>query len=511
MSWEHALLNPLYRNRGGVPEPVADFSVDDTAPNNIQVVQFADLSENATEWLWNFGDGTSTEQNPTHTYTAAGTYTVSLTVTNAAGEDTATKVDYITVSEATFAERMLALPGLIAYWPLAETTGTVADNAEGSATRDGTYKNAPTLAGTPFPVGDNVVSLDGSNDCVDIYGIAPAFNGTEGWAIVWFLDPAPGTPVNDYLLYLFTDGNNQVFLAKDATTGSQYKLFYRAGGGTTKTTQLYSSSTNWHMMALSWSQSNNQVLWWMDGVLASTLTASGTWAGALAAANAVIMAASNTGGLAFAGSAGHCAIGAGQLLTSTLVEQVYRSVVPNVSEIAFAGDSKMGGGIWADLLVGLTTNATGNFWRTNPRPFASSGWTAALLHTYLDANIGAASGNPSIACINIGVNNAALALPPEADWKADLVGIVDAFRGKWPTIDVYISKIWDRRDPVDCATLNTWIDDVIATQAYIHAGPDESVWLENGDDGITYTSDGTHYNAAGQVEAANQWKAALGY
>ena len=40
-------------------------------------------------WSWSFGDGgTSTAQNPSHTYTAAGTYTVTLTASNAYGNDT---------------------------------------------------------------------------------------------------------------------------------------------------------------------------------------------------------------------------------------------------------------------------------------------------------------------------------------------------------------------------------------------------------------------------------------
>lgn len=52
-------------------------------------------------WLWSFGDGgSSTQQNPIHTYTTSGIYTVSLMVTNQ-NDQTATLVrpDYITVIE----------------------------------------------------------------------------------------------------------------------------------------------------------------------------------------------------------------------------------------------------------------------------------------------------------------------------------------------------------------------------------------------------------------------------
>ena len=43
-------------------------------------VCFTDLSTNIpTGWFWDFGDSnTSSQQNPCHTYTADGTYTVSL-------------------------------------------------------------------------------------------------------------------------------------------------------------------------------------------------------------------------------------------------------------------------------------------------------------------------------------------------------------------------------------------------------------------------------------------------
>ncbi len=54
------------------------------------VVLFTDQTTNMpTQWLWNFGDGTTSGfQNPYHAYTQPGTYSVLLTVTNAYGSDT---------------------------------------------------------------------------------------------------------------------------------------------------------------------------------------------------------------------------------------------------------------------------------------------------------------------------------------------------------------------------------------------------------------------------------------
>jgi PKD repeat protein len=62
--------------------PVVDFSAD----NSTGSVQFTDLSQNATSWSWDFGDGeTSTDESPLHTYSAAGNYTVTLTASNENG------------------------------------------------------------------------------------------------------------------------------------------------------------------------------------------------------------------------------------------------------------------------------------------------------------------------------------------------------------------------------------------------------------------------------------------
>jgi PKD repeat protein len=88
---------------GGCQAPVADFSASATTITEGDSVTFTDLSTNSPNaWDWVFAGGTpgtSTLQNPTVTYYTAGTYTVTLTATNACGSDAETKTNYITVEE----------------------------------------------------------------------------------------------------------------------------------------------------------------------------------------------------------------------------------------------------------------------------------------------------------------------------------------------------------------------------------------------------------------------------
>ncbi len=69
------------------PKPVADFSFDVTD----MVVSFTNASTDASTYLWDFGDGsTSTDENPTHTYADFGSYTVTLTSKGSGGTNTVT-------------------------------------------------------------------------------------------------------------------------------------------------------------------------------------------------------------------------------------------------------------------------------------------------------------------------------------------------------------------------------------------------------------------------------------
>jgi PKD repeat protein len=83
---------------GGNQSPSADFT---TLVNEL-LVEFADQSSDAdgtiVAWSWDFGgDGSSTLQNPAHTFSDAGTYNVTLTVTDDMGS-TGTISRQITVS-----------------------------------------------------------------------------------------------------------------------------------------------------------------------------------------------------------------------------------------------------------------------------------------------------------------------------------------------------------------------------------------------------------------------------
>jgi PGF-pre-PGF domain-containing protein len=96
--------------------PVANFMANVTSGTVPLTVSFTDQSLYATGWLWDFGDESTLDtQNSTHTYTNAGNYTVSLTATNAAGSNTSTKVDYITVTEVPVATTVNASYTSVTY------------------------------------------------------------------------------------------------------------------------------------------------------------------------------------------------------------------------------------------------------------------------------------------------------------------------------------------------------------------------------------------------------------
>lgn len=78
--------------------PQASFSASATQVVAPATVSFTNASagDDLQIYYWNFGDGeTSIEQNPSHKYTTAGDYAVTLTVTSPTGSDTASQVIHV--------------------------------------------------------------------------------------------------------------------------------------------------------------------------------------------------------------------------------------------------------------------------------------------------------------------------------------------------------------------------------------------------------------------------------
>ena len=91
----------VYTYSIGAPETPfnASFSTNVTIGEPPLVVGFEDTSLGEPEgWFWDFGDGqNSTEENPVHTYTEPGRYTVTLWIHDLANRDAIQKVGLISV------------------------------------------------------------------------------------------------------------------------------------------------------------------------------------------------------------------------------------------------------------------------------------------------------------------------------------------------------------------------------------------------------------------------------
>lgn len=94
-------LTGSYTTSGGNTPPVANFSVSTSGLTASFTDSSTDSNGTIASRAWDFGDGTtSTAANPTKTYSAAGTYTVSLTVTDNQGATNSSSRS-VTVSSTT--------------------------------------------------------------------------------------------------------------------------------------------------------------------------------------------------------------------------------------------------------------------------------------------------------------------------------------------------------------------------------------------------------------------------
>jgi len=150
-------------------QPQAIYSVDKTESCFGSIISFTDQSTAAnstiTQWLWNFGDGTtSTIQNPTKTYSSPGTYNITLNVNSAAGCASSIATGALIINPLPAANFTTSLP---------------ACETRGISFTDGSTPNAGNLVKWTWDYGDGTNAvLNNQNPFIHNYNTAGNYNAT---------------------------------------------------------------------------------------------------------------------------------------------------------------------------------------------------------------------------------------------------------------------------------------------------------------------------------------------
>jgi PKD repeat protein len=205
------------------------------------MVLFVDLSTgNPTRWLWDFGDGySSTAENPIHTYTDRGKFTVTLTVSDSFGRSkTLVKENYIIVHPLSLHAQFVASPdkgvapltvrftdqsegAMIWLWDFGDqSSGSMIPNPTHTYNEAGTYQAKLTVSNGLSESDSALMSIE----VLKPGEITANFMATPQFGIaplaVSFSDKSTGDPVG--WLWDFGDGVSD-------TTKSPTHTYVRAG------------------------------------------------------------------------------------------------------------------------------------------------------------------------------------------------------------------------------------------------------------------------------------------
>ncbi|MGH9037273.1 MAG: DUF7594 domain-containing protein, partial [Acidimicrobiia bacterium] len=224
----------------GTPSgPTANFTASATSGPTPLAVNFTDTSTGSpTSWAWNFGDGgTSTLRNPAHTYTAAGTFTVSLTVGNTAGTDTESKSNLITAGGAGAQTLFPVADAYVKVNAVTRNYGRAAYlrvRSSGPIIRSYVQFDVAGVSGTVTSARLRLRVKDTGTDGGNVYSVAD--NWTET-GITWSNAPAPGgTPLASIGATVATAGTwvdvDVTSAVTEAVTGDDRVSLAVSGGST---------------------------------------------------------------------------------------------------------------------------------------------------------------------------------------------------------------------------------------------------------------------------------------
>jgi parallel beta-helix repeat protein len=229
--------------------PAANFTANATAGRTPFSVQFTDQSTGASGYQWQFGDGsTSTEQDPVHTYTHPGTYTVTLVASGADyGSVYMQKPGYITVTDPPtvgFSSNVTAGPSPLAvqfteavngsvqyyYWQFGDGATSFEQNPEH------VYDTAGKYTVSLYAIGSNGTQVKTIDDCITVTApVTPTPTPTPTPTVTATVTPAPTEqhlPAANFTV-TFPDGPGSMGIQVTDTSMNATSVQYDLGDGTT--------------------------------------------------------------------------------------------------------------------------------------------------------------------------------------------------------------------------------------------------------------------------------------
>lgn len=199
--------------------PAADFSYK-ADQDDFRIIIFTDLSSEANSYAWDFGGGaTSTEQDPSYTFAAEGTYPVTFTASDANGESASVTIDVEVIDEL--------VPAFVCpSFECSPRTPWAGDQRGGTSTFTGSSGPTPPDGGTGAKISSSSQYLDQT---------ILVSSDTTYEIIFWYVS-TPGSTNGGKLLIEDAD-NGDDFVNEDipasATSGQYYEISYRFTTGAT--------------------------------------------------------------------------------------------------------------------------------------------------------------------------------------------------------------------------------------------------------------------------------------